>query len=106
MKLPRAILPQRWEVMRLEMEATAHEALGHVATKRGDLQEAISEFEKAVKQNPTPQGKQFYRLGVAYMLARRYEPAREALSRAAELGPEEIRTMANTVMQKLKSQSH
>jgi tetratricopeptide (TPR) repeat protein len=106
MKLPRSILPQRWEVMRLEMEASAHEALGHVATKRGDLQEAISEFEKAVKQNPNPQGSQFYRLGVAYMLARRYGPANEALSRAAALGPEEIRKMANTVVQKLKAESH
>src|SRR2546425_2401551 len=37
-KLPRSVSPQRWEKLRLEMEASAHEALGQVATKRGNLQ--------------------------------------------------------------------
>ena len=105
-KLPRSVSPQRWEKLRLEMEASAHEALGQVATKRGNLQEAIAEFEKAVQQNPTPRGSQFYRLGVAYMLTRRYDPASEALNRAAELGPEEIRKMANAVVRKLRAESH
>ena len=67
----RSVSPQRWQELRLEMEASAHEALGHVATKRGKLQEAILEFERAVQQNPVPQGSQFYRLGVAYMLAQK-----------------------------------
>ena len=106
MKLPRSVSPQRWQELRLEMEASAHEALGYVATKRGKLREAISEFEKAVRQNPVPQGSQFYRLGVAHMLAQEYDSAREALNRAAELGPDEIQTMANTVMQKLKAEGH
>jgi tetratricopeptide (TPR) repeat protein len=106
MKLPRSVSPQRWDELRLEMEASAHETLGQVAAKRGNLQEAISEFEKAVQLNPTPQGNQFYRLGVAYMLTRRYEPASEALNRAAELGPEEIRKMANAAIQKLRAERH
>jgi tetratricopeptide (TPR) repeat protein len=103
MKLPRSVSPQRWQELRLEMEASAHEALGQVATKQGKLQEAILEFEKAVQQNPVPQGGQSYRLGVAYMLAQRNDSAREALSRAAELGPDGIRKMANALIQKLKA---
>jgi len=106
MKLPRSVSPQRWQELRLEMEASAHEALGHVATKRGKLQEAILEFERAVQQNPVPQGSQFYRLGVAYMLAQKNDSAREALSRAAELGPDGIRKMANMAMQKLSTKPH
>jgi len=104
--LPHSVSLQRWEELRREMEASAHEALGHIATKRGRLQEAILEFEKAVQQNPVPQGTQFYRLGVAYMLAQKNDPAKEALNRAAELGPDEIRRMANAMMQKLKSGSY
>jgi len=104
MKLPRSVSPQRWQELRLEMEASAHEALGHVATKRGKLQEAILEFERAVQQNPVPQGSQFYRLGVAYMLAQKNDSAREALSRAAELGPEGIRKMTDAMLQKLKAE--
>jgi len=105
MKLPRSVSPQRWQELRLEMEASAHEALGQVASKRGNLQQAISEFQEAVQQSPTPQGSQFYRLGVAYMLAHRYDSASEALDRAAQLGPNEIRKMAETVKQKLKAGS-
>jgi tetratricopeptide (TPR) repeat protein len=104
MKLPRSVSPQRWQELRLEMEASAHEALGHVATKRGKVQEAIFEFEKAVRQNPVPQGSQFYRLGVAQMLAQEYDLARETLNRAAELGPDEIRKMAEAMLQKLKAE--
>jgi tetratricopeptide (TPR) repeat protein len=104
MKLPRSVSPQRWQELRLEMEASAHEALGHVATKQGKLQEAILEFEKAVQQNPAPQGSQFYRLGVAYMLAQRNDSAKEALNRAVELGPDEIRKMADSVIRRLNAE--
>jgi tetratricopeptide (TPR) repeat protein len=106
MKLPRSVSPQRWQELRLEMEASAHEALGYVATKQGNLRVAILEFESAVQQNPSPQGSQFYRLGVAYMMAQKNDSARQALNRAVELGPDEVRKMANLAMQKLKTESH
>jgi tetratricopeptide (TPR) repeat protein len=106
MKLPRSVSPQRWQELRLEMEASAHEALGYVATKQGNLPGAILEFERAVQQNPSPQGSQFYRLGVAYMMAQKNDLAREALNRAVELGPDEIRKLAGAVLQKLSAGSH
>ncbi len=101
-QLPRSVSPERWQTLRRQMEASAHEALGHIASKRGDLQQAVAEFEKAVSQNPTPRGSQFYRLGVAYMLVGKDEAARTALRRAAELGPEEIRHLATPVLEKMK----
>jgi tetratricopeptide (TPR) repeat protein len=106
MKLPRSVSPQRWQELRLEMEASAHEALGYVATKQGNLPGAILEFESAVQQNPSPQGSQFYRLGVAYMMAQKNDSARQALNRAVELGPDEVRKLAGVVLQKLSAGSH
>jgi tetratricopeptide (TPR) repeat protein len=101
MKLPRSVSPERWQTLRKEMEASAHEALGHIATKRGQLRAAVAEFEKAVEQNPRPRGSQFYRLGVAYMLAGKDQAAEVALLRAEELGPREIREMANTILESI-----
>jgi tetratricopeptide (TPR) repeat protein len=100
-KLPRSVSPQRWQTLRKEMEASAHEALGHIATKRGQLRAAVAEFEKAVEQNPCPRGSQFYRLGVAYMLAGQDQAAAVALHRAEELGPEAIRKMASTAINRM-----
>ena len=34
-RLPRTISPQRWELLRRQSEASAHESLGHIAIKRG-----------------------------------------------------------------------
>ena len=92
--IPREIPLEHWEDMRAEMEAQAHEALGHVAGKRGNLQLAISEFEKAAFNNPKPQGSQFFRLGVTYALVGKNDLARKTLSRAIDLGPDPIRALA------------
>jgi Flp pilus assembly protein TadD len=84
------------------MEAAAHEALGHIASKRGRLLEATASFEKAVEENPSPTGSQVYRLGVAYMLAGKEEAAHKTLRRAAEMGPEEIRRMARAALDRMR----
>ena len=102
MVLPHSILPEQWRLMRLEMEASAHESLGHIASKHGQWQRAVAEFEKATEQNPHPRGSQFYRLGVAYMFVGSHQAAEVALRRAIELGPEEIRSLANVALQKGK----
>jgi tetratricopeptide (TPR) repeat protein len=100
-KLPRSVPRQRWQTLSREMEASAHESLGHIASKRSDWREAITQFEKAVALNPSPRGRQFYRLGVAYMLAGNNQPAQAALHRAAELGPDEIGRMATAVLKRM-----
>ena len=43
-KLPRSMPRQRWQTLSRELEASAHEALGHIASKRGHRQEAVAEF--------------------------------------------------------------
>jgi tetratricopeptide (TPR) repeat protein len=100
-KLPRSVSRKRWQTLSKEMEASAYEALGHIASKRGQWQEAVAEFEKAVRQSPSPRGRQFYRLGVAHMLAGSDPSAQAALHQAAELGPDEIRRMANAVLKRI-----
>jgi tetratricopeptide (TPR) repeat protein len=94
MQIPRQISLQEWATMQADMVAQAHEALGHIATERGDLPRAITELELAAYGSATPNGRQFFRLGVAYSLAGEKEPAEKALHRAADLGPELIRRRA------------
>lgn len=100
-KLPRSMPRQRWQLLSREMEASAHEALGHIASKRGEWPKAVVEFEKSVRQNHNPRGRQFYRLGVAHMFAGNDPAAREALHQAVELGPDEIREMATAVLKRI-----
>jgi tetratricopeptide (TPR) repeat protein len=91
----------RWRILRGEMEAKAHEALGRVAASGGDLRTALTELELAAYKNPTPQGLQFFLLGVTYRRAGKSEEARTALLRAVELGPDQIRQLASNELQKI-----
>jgi hypothetical protein len=47
MQIPRQVSLREWEKMQAELVAQAHEALGHVATKRGQVPQAITELELA-----------------------------------------------------------
>jgi Flp pilus assembly protein TadD len=102
-QIPRQVSLQEWEKMQGEMVAQAHEALGHIATKRGDLPRAIAELEMAAYGSPSPSGSQFFRLGVAYALAGEIDPADKALHRAVDLGPEAIRQRSLDVLKQLSS---
>lgn len=100
-RIPRSIPFAEWRQLRLEMEAQAHEALGHVAAKRGDFSEAALEFERATDLSPEPVGRQHFRLGVAYSWLRRFSEARVALETAARLGPEPITKLAQGELAKI-----
>jgi hypothetical protein len=54
MRIPKEILPDRWKVLRGQLEAQAHEALGKIHRDRVNLEGAISEFAIAASQNPVP----------------------------------------------------
>jgi len=103
-RVPREIPLEDWKRLRGQMGAQAHEALGHVALKRGQVEVAVAEFEKATHDNPEAQGKQFFRLGVAYAWAGKNDRAERALRRAAELGPELVRQRALQELEKLEGQ--
>ena len=101
-QIPRSIPYREWEELRDQMAAGAHEALGHVAAKRGDMKKAVAEFTEATQRNPQPEGRQFYRLGVAYAWTGKDGEALAALQRAAELGPELVTELAKTEIEKLR----
>lgn len=61
-----------------------HEQAGIAAQKQGQLDVAISEFQKATELNPDS-ATAFFDLGAAYMQAHRYGDAIEPLKKAVEL---------------------
>lgn len=65
----------------------AHELLGEVALSRGDLPNAIREFEAERKINPLNPDL-YDRLGDAYLRAGQYNDAEQALNRAVLLEPQ------------------
>jgi tetratricopeptide (TPR) repeat protein len=101
MQIPRKVPLASWEAEKARMQAQAHEALGVVAVQRGQPQASVSEFESAVRVSPNPQGDQFYRLGVAYASTGEKGKAEEALRRARDLGPDNVRQLALTELAKL-----
>ena len=92
--VPAEIPLEQWESRKAGLEAEAHEALGHVAVKNGDLAEALRRFEAAVDRNPSPKASQWYRLGGAYIMAGQAEKAVAPLRRAAESGEETVKRLA------------
>lgn len=92
--IPGEIPLEQWESRRAGLEAEAHEALGHVAVKGGDLGEALRQFKAAVDGNPRPKASQWYRLGGAYLMAGQPEKAIAPLRRAAESGDSAVRRLA------------
>ncbi len=94
MKIPAQISLEQWESRKAELSSEAREALGHVAVKKGDLEEALRQFQTAVKINPSPKPSLWYRLGGTYLLMGRQEQAIEPLRRAAEMGGEAVRRLA------------
>jgi tetratricopeptide (TPR) repeat protein len=105
MRIPLEMPLEGWESSKGEMVSRAHEALGQVAMKRNQLPVAVSEFEVAARGNPKPRGSQFYRLGAAYAAIGNNEGAVTALRRAAELGPDALRELAEHELKELTNQS-
>ncbi len=104
-KIPRAIPLDQWNGLRAEMGSQAHEAMGHVAAKRGDVGKAVEEFRRAIALSPSEFGRQHYRLGAALARMGKIADSREALLRAVELGPELIRVRSRDELRWLESTS-
>lgn len=65
-RVPKSIALEQWEQIRGRLESIAHSALGMVAYKRGDLDDAIHEFETASNLTPARDPALDYRLGILY----------------------------------------
>lgn len=100
-EIPRSIRLEDWKRFKAGMAAEAHEALGHIAVKRSRIEQAVGEFDLAVRLNPDPEGRQWFRLGAAYAAAGRASEAAKALRRAVVLGPELVRQRAEQELRRL-----
>ena len=104
-KIPDEIPLESWESRKAAMQGEAHEALGHVAVKRGDLTLAVREFQAAVEINPDPKPSQWYRLGGAYIMAGQAHKAVEPLRKAAAGGDDVVRRLAKQQLERIASKN-
>jgi tetratricopeptide (TPR) repeat protein len=102
LKAPRTLPLGEFRRVTAQMKASAHEALGIIAFKRGRYPDSVAEFEKSADQNPLADGALFYRLGMAYLFNRNPNQARTALKRASDLGPEVVRKKAEEQLAKIR----
>jgi tetratricopeptide (TPR) repeat protein len=101
-RVPRFIGPGEWAQIDGRLNSQAHAALGLVANQRGNLSEAIREFESAVALAPSPDATQLYRLGVLHRTAGNLSGARKEFRRAAESGDRAIRELAERELRQLE----
>jgi tetratricopeptide (TPR) repeat protein len=93
---------EQWKVQKRQMQSEAHGLLGIVALQRNRLAEALSEFKTALALAPQPEGVQFLRLGLAQASAGDKQAAEESLHRAAERGPDPVRSLAVSELNRLR----
>jgi tetratricopeptide (TPR) repeat protein len=80
--------------LRRKIRSRAYAAMGLVAMKRGAVQLATQEFERAVSENPDADGVQLYRLARLYVASGRRANAAALFQKAFQAGPAEISTLA------------
>jgi tetratricopeptide (TPR) repeat protein len=102
-RIPKSIAPSEWDAMCRRLTSHAHDALGLVANARGDLTNAIGEFENAIALAPAPDATQYYRLGVLYRVKGNVPGAIRNLRRAAELNEPAVRALAEEQLKLIES---
>ena len=105
MRLPKSISPSQWGQLQGQFGSTAHSALGLVAYKRGNLAEAIQEFETATKMAPAPDPTLYYRLGLLYKVRGSFKEAAEEFREAADLNDPRVQRLATVQLKSLQTAS-
>jgi tetratricopeptide (TPR) repeat protein len=93
-RVPHELSIEQWNARKREMQSGAHGVLGVVALQRGQFQPAVNELEVAIGLASQPQGVQFLRLGLALASSGKKDDAEKKFLRAAELGPDSVRSVA------------
>jgi tetratricopeptide (TPR) repeat protein len=101
-RVPHALSMEQWDVRKRQMQSDAHGVLGIVALQRGQAERAVNELDRAISLSPTAQGVQFLRLGLALSAAGKKAEAEQNFHRAAELGPDPVRSAALGQLKKLR----
>ncbi len=84
--MPPNLTEEQWAQVRKDAESTPHAALGMIYLIREDFSKAESEFKMASEMASKPDPVTFYRLGLSYSFEKKYEPALDALGKAAGAG--------------------
>jgi len=84
--MPANLTEQQWAEVKKDAESNPHAALGMVALIREDFPQAEAELKMATDLESQPDPVTFYRLGLCYSFEKKYQPALEALDRAAASG--------------------
>jgi tetratricopeptide (TPR) repeat protein len=101
-KVPKWMLPQEWKKTEGHLRSEAHAALGLVAYKRGEVAQAIHEFETATSVAPAPDPTQYHRLGLLYRATGKESAAIQMFRQAVKLGEPPIRGLAERELQTLE----
>ena len=100
-KPPHSLPLESWERQKRSMQCQAHESLGVIAIDRGQKEEAIREFQTVLQLAGTPDGSQYFRLGLALESAGRVSEAAANFHRAIDLGPSTVERLASRELEKL-----
>ena len=84
--MPANLTEEQWAQVKKDAESNPHAALGMVALIREDFPQAETELKMATDLDSQPDPVTFYRLGLCYSFEKKYQPALEALDRAAASG--------------------
>lgn len=84
--MPANLTEEQWVSVKKDAESTAHAALGLIALIREDFAKAEPEFKLAAEMASKPDPITLYRLGLCYSFEKKFDPAIEALDRAASSG--------------------
>lgn len=101
-RVPKWIAPEKWDRTRRKLGSKAHDALGLIMYKQGDIESAILEFNKAVKLAPSPDPAEYYRLGMLYKAAGNKRQAIRELRHAANSKELAIRKLARRELEVLQ----
>ena len=84
--MPPNLTEEQWTQARKDAESTPHAALGMIALIREDFPKAETEFQMANDLTSRPDPVTFYRLGLCYSFEKKFDPALQALDKAASSG--------------------
>lgn len=85
-----------------QLQASAYSALGMLALRRKNAEEALKHWLKVVELRSEPAGIDYLRLAESWIMNKESARARGALNRAISLGPEEVTRQARQHLNRMR----
>ncbi len=99
-KAPHTMTLEASEAEKRKVRHEVHQTLGVLAIQQGRPKLAVAEFHSAISLAPTPQGSDYFRLGVALQATGAHAEALSAFRDANRLGPDAVRQLASAELKK------